>query len=48
MTDHDLHVDDAELLARLRRIADTVDPSPKTSSSSAGPRSSCGTPTPSS
>ena len=28
MTDHDLHVDDAELLARLRRIADTVDPVP--------------------
>ncbi|KRB46944.1 MULTISPECIES: hypothetical protein [unclassified Terrabacter] len=29
MTDHDLHVDDAELLARLRRIADTVDPVPE-------------------
>ena len=28
MSDHDLHVDDAQLLARLRRIADTVDPVP--------------------
>lgn len=28
MSDHDLHVDDAQLLARLRRIANTVDPVP--------------------